>query len=58
MLVCMRDRAFPLSRLESRLRCPRCGTRLVRAFTQIIDAKPGHSLVRLVEQIVGDAVER
>ncbi len=24
-LVCTRGRAFPLSRLESRLRCPRCG---------------------------------
>jgi DNA-directed RNA polymerase subunit RPC12/RpoP len=26
-LVCTRGRAFPLSRLESRLRCPRCGSR-------------------------------
>jgi hypothetical protein len=26
-LVCTRARAFPLSRLESRLRCPRCGNR-------------------------------
>ena len=26
-LVCTRGRAFPLSRLESRLRCPRCGGR-------------------------------
>jgi hypothetical protein len=26
-LVCTRGRAFPLSRLESRLRCPRCGNR-------------------------------
>jgi DNA-directed RNA polymerase subunit RPC12/RpoP len=26
-LVCTRGRAFPLARLESRLRCPRCGNR-------------------------------
>jgi hypothetical protein len=26
-LVCTRGRAFPLSGLESRLRCPRCGNR-------------------------------
>jgi DNA-directed RNA polymerase subunit RPC12/RpoP len=26
-LVCTRGRAFPLSRLDSRLRCPRCGWR-------------------------------
>ncbi len=26
-LVCTRGRAFPLSRLESRLRCPKCGSR-------------------------------
>jgi DNA-directed RNA polymerase subunit RPC12/RpoP len=26
-LVCTRGRAFPLSSLESRLRCPRCGNR-------------------------------
>ena len=26
-LVCTRGREFPLSRLESRLRCPRCGNR-------------------------------
>ena len=26
-LVCTRGRAFPLSQLESRLRCPRCGNR-------------------------------
>lgn len=26
-LVCTRGRAFPLSRLDSRLRCPRCGSR-------------------------------
>jgi hypothetical protein len=26
-LVCTRDRAFPFSRLESRLRCPSCGNR-------------------------------
>jgi hypothetical protein len=26
-LVWTRGRAFPLSRLESRLRCPRCGSR-------------------------------
>jgi len=28
-LVWTRGRAFPLSRLESRLRCPRCGSRTV-----------------------------
>ena len=28
-LVWTRGRAFPLSRLESRLRCPRCGSRYV-----------------------------
>jgi len=26
-LVCTRGRGFPLSRLESRVRCPRCGGR-------------------------------
>ena len=26
-LVCTRGRAFPVARLESRLRCPRCGNR-------------------------------
>ncbi len=26
-LVCTRGRAFPLSSLETRLRCPRCGNR-------------------------------
>jgi hypothetical protein len=26
-LVCTRGRGFPLSRLDSRLRCPRCGNR-------------------------------
>ena len=26
-LVCTRGRTFPLSHLESRLRCPRCGNR-------------------------------
>ena len=28
-LVWTRARAFPLSRLESQLRCPRCGSRYV-----------------------------
>ena len=28
-LVWTQGRAFPLSRLESRLRCPRCGSRYV-----------------------------
>jgi len=28
-LVCTRDRAFPLSRLDSCRRCPRCGSRRV-----------------------------
>jgi hypothetical protein len=28
-LVWTRGKAFPLSRLESRLRCPRCGSRYV-----------------------------
>jgi hypothetical protein len=32
-LVCTRGRAFPLSHLESRLRCPRCGNwRMVVIF--------------------------
>jgi DNA-directed RNA polymerase subunit RPC12/RpoP len=31
-LVCTRGRDFPLSRLESRLRCPRCGSRRVVAM--------------------------
>ena len=26
-LVCTRGRAFPLAQLESRLRCPKCGSR-------------------------------
>lgn len=29
-LVWTRGRAFPLARLESRLKCPRCGSRRVR----------------------------
>lgn len=29
-LVWTRGRDFPLSRLESRLKCPRCGSRVVR----------------------------
>jgi transcriptional regulator with XRE-family HTH domain len=33
------------------------GLKLVRAFTQIDDAKLRHSLVRLFEQIVGNVVE-
>jgi hypothetical protein len=28
-LVCTRGRAFPLSRLADRLRCPRCGCRRI-----------------------------
>jgi hypothetical protein len=28
-LVCTRGRDFPLSQLESRLRCPRCGNRKI-----------------------------
>jgi DNA-directed RNA polymerase subunit RPC12/RpoP len=31
-LVCTRGRAFPPSRLESRLRCPRCGNRRMVAM--------------------------
>jgi hypothetical protein len=31
-LVWTRGRDFPLSRLESRLRCPRCGSRAVRVL--------------------------
>jgi hypothetical protein len=34
MVVWSRGRAFPLGMLESRIRCPRCGSRQVRvAFT-------------------------
>ncbi len=33
-LVWTRGRAFPLSRLESRLRCPRCGSRYVVVLYQ------------------------
>ena len=33
-LVCTRGRDFPLSRLESRLRCPRCGSRNVVVLFQ------------------------
>jgi hypothetical protein len=33
-LVWTRGRAFPLSRLESRLRCPRCGSREVVVLYQ------------------------
>ena len=36
-LVWTRGRAFPLSRLESRLRCPRCGARQV---TLLYDLPP------------------
>jgi hypothetical protein len=36
-LVWTRGRAFPLSRLESRLRCPRCGSRYV---VVLFDAAP------------------
>ena len=33
-LVCTRGRGFPLSRLESRLKCPKCGSRrMVVMFT-------------------------
>jgi hypothetical protein len=31
-LVCTRGRAFPLSGLESRLKCPRCGKRRMRVI--------------------------
>ncbi len=33
-LLWTRGRAFPLSRLESRLRCPRCGSRYVVVLYQ------------------------
>jgi DNA-directed RNA polymerase subunit RPC12/RpoP len=33
-LVWTRGRGFPLSRLESRLRCPRCGSRYVVVLYQ------------------------
>ena len=33
-LVYTRGRAFPLSRLESRLRCPRCGSRNIVVMFQ------------------------
>jgi hypothetical protein len=34
-LVCTRGRDFPLSMLNSRMRCPRCGSRLVRVAWDI-----------------------
>jgi hypothetical protein len=34
-LVWTRGRAFPLSRLESRLRCPLCGSRDVRLLVTV-----------------------
>jgi hypothetical protein len=33
-LVCTRGRAFPLSRLGSRLRCPRCGSANIAVMFQ------------------------
>lgn len=33
-LVCTRGRALPLSRLESRLRCPRCGNAMTGEWAQ------------------------
>jgi hypothetical protein len=40
-LVWTRGRAFPLSRLESRLRCPRCGSRhVVVLFEPPAQARP------------------
>jgi hypothetical protein len=45
-LVCTRGRAFPLSRLESRLRCPKCGSRrIVIIFT--VPAQPAVQRERL-----------
>ena len=41
-LVWTRGRAFPLSRLESRLRCPRCGSRHVVVLYQ----PPRHAAAR------------
>jgi hypothetical protein len=41
-LVWTRGRAFPLSRLESRLRCPRCGSRNVVVLYQ----PPANTAVR------------
>lgn len=39
-LVCTRGRDFPLSRLELRLRCPRCGSRqVVVLFEQLAGAR-------------------
>jgi hypothetical protein len=41
-LVWTRGRAFPLSRLESRLRCPHCGSRDIRVLFEA----PGSVAVR------------
>jgi hypothetical protein len=41
-LVWTRGRAFPLSRLETRLRCPRCGSRDIVCLFE----SPPNSLVR------------
>ena len=38
-LVCTRGRDFPLSRLETRLRCPRCGSRRVVVLFQPPDIR-------------------
>lgn len=40
-LVCTRGRDFPLTHLESRLRCPRCGSRRVAVLFDV----PKHSNV-------------
>jgi DNA-directed RNA polymerase subunit RPC12/RpoP len=34
-LVCTRGRAFPLSQLHSRLRCPRCGSRNIAVMFEV-----------------------
>ena len=39
-LVWTRGRAFPLSQLESRLRCPGCGSRYVAAPRCDINSRP------------------
>ena len=43
-LVATRGKAFPLSRLESRLRCPRCGSRRVMVLYDI-PAKPNYRYI-------------
>ena len=52
-LVWTRGRAFPLSRLESRLRCPRCGSRYVVVLYEPPRAPPCVNDVGKTERFAG-----